>query len=83
MAEVKVTTSDIQHTIKRFLNWKAAGPDGIQNFWWKRFTSIHRILGSQFNQIINNAEQIPEFLTQGITYLKPKNKLSVQKFTDQ
>ncbi len=33
MTQVQITTSDIQQTIKRVLNWKAAGPDGIQNFW--------------------------------------------------
>jgi hypothetical protein len=73
MTQAQITISDIQQTIKRVLNWKAAGPDGIQNFWWKKFTSVHRILASQFNQMLKNPNRMPEFLTQGITYLKPKN----------
>ena len=54
-------------------NWKAAGPDKIQNFWYKKLTSTHEHLAKQITDVINNPDTFPDFLTEGITYIQPKS----------
>ena len=56
------------------ISWKAPGPDGINNFWITRFTATHSYLAHHFNQFIEDAGNISDFLVQGITYLLPKSQ---------
>jgi hypothetical protein len=55
------------------LNWKAPGRDQIPNFWLKKFTATHKHIATISNKLLE-ADQIPECLTAGITFLIPKNK---------
>ena len=55
-------------------NWKAAGCDGIPNFWLKQLTSLHPELTNVYNNILKNPEQTPEWLTKGVTFLIPKSE---------
>lgn len=73
MAKIEVRVEDISESLKRAHNWTAPGPDKVQNFWFKFFTSVHHPLAKIFNDLINNPEDIPQFLTFGVTYLKPKD----------
>lgn len=66
----------LKRTIDSTHNWKAPGIDNIHNFWYKKFTSTHRIITQHMNTIIQNPEAMPEFYTTGITYLLPKNELT-------
>lgn len=54
----------------RTSNWNAAGPDKIQNYWYKNFTSKH----VKICKMITEAVLYPEmtFLTEGSTYVLPK-----------
>jgi hypothetical protein len=72
MEHSRITTEKVSRLIAKTLNWKAPGPDGISNFWIKRFTATHSYLAHYFNQFMEDAGNIPEFLVQGITYLLPK-----------
>jgi hypothetical protein len=74
MEHSPVTTEQVSRLIARTLNWKARAPDGISNFWIKRFTTTHSYLTHYFNQFIEDKEKIPEFLVRGITYLLPKSQ---------
>ncbi|XP_050517228.1 uncharacterized protein LOC126891922 [Diabrotica virgifera virgifera] len=38
------TTEEVSNTIKELHNWKSPGPDGVQNFWLKKFWSVHERL---------------------------------------
>jgi hypothetical protein len=53
-------------------NWKSPGGDQIHNIWLKKFTCIHKCLLDHFNGFIRKPNTFPEFLANGITYLKPK-----------
>jgi len=75
-----VTTEQISRLIAKILNWKAPGTDGINDFWIKRFTATHSYLAHHFNQFMEGAENIPDFLVQGITYLLPKSQDSQDPF---
>ena len=41
-ARVKVSWEQLKKILKKILNWKASGPDGVQGFWLKNFTSLHK-----------------------------------------
>lgn len=70
----EITVKDVSTAIAKTHNWKAPGPEHVQNFWYKQFTSLHHKLAQCFTQVINSPEDMPLFLTKGITYMKPKSR---------
>jgi len=50
-------------------NWKSPGNDQIQNYWLKAFPSTHRHITKNFNEIIQEPEKAPDWLTADVTYL--------------
>lgn len=72
--DYKITLEDLTTVIKNTQNWKSPGTDQIQNFWYKQFTSTHKYLTIQINWVIENPQQMPQFLTYGKTYIQPKNR---------
>lgn len=69
----KITVNELTEIIKRTHNWKSPGSDKITNFWYKKLTSVHSKLVDIFNNILDEPDNIPHFLTEGITYVKPKS----------
>jgi hypothetical protein len=69
----QITTEDVQKVIIKTNNWKTPGPDHIQNYWRKRFTATHPYLAKQLSRLITNPHETPHFLTEGNTYLIPKD----------
>ncbi|KAI5748289.1 hypothetical protein M8J77_023892 [Diaphorina citri] len=69
-----ITMREVKDTLKKAANWKAPGPDGIQNYWLKYLTCIHIHLAEAYNQILKHPEHTPQWLTEGLTYLIPKNE---------
>ncbi|KAL1446751.1 hypothetical protein WDU94_005638 [Cyamophila willieti] len=69
MPDMRITIDDVTTHIKKTINWKAAGIDQIQNFWWKYFPSTHIYLMQFFNEYLDNPDSIPELLTKGKTVL--------------
>jgi len=54
-------------------NWKSPGNDQILNYWLKAFPATHRHITKNFTAIIEEPEKTPDWLTTGITYLRPKS----------
>lgn len=73
MNPIQFTVNDIREGAKHLSNWKAPGRDGLHNYWLKKFTACHQILALKFNEVLNNPQLFPRFLTQGHTYLIPKS----------
>ncbi|KAI5727844.1 hypothetical protein M8J77_007609 [Diaphorina citri] len=73
MNNIQISTLDILHAIKYTNNWKSPGTDHIHNYWLKHFTNVHPVLARQFQDCIVNPSLFPTFLTEGVTYLLPKN----------
>ena len=69
-----VTTKQVSRLIAKTLNWKALGTDAIIYLWIKRFAANHSYLAHHFNQFVEDAGNIPEFLVQGITQLLSKRQ---------
>ena len=68
-----VCAKDVAEALRTTLNWKAPGRDQIPNFWLKQLTATHRHITAIFNKLIED-DQIPEWLTAGVTFLTPKNE---------
>ena len=49
-------------------NWKAPGPDGLQRYWIKTFTSCHERIATQL-QLCLEMNETPDWLTTGKTAL--------------
>ena len=54
-------------------NWKAAGPDHVQEFWFKKATSLHPKLIQHLLECLN-AGAVPTWMTEGWTVLIMKDK---------
>ena len=49
-------------TKKKISNWKMLGHDGINGFWFKKFSSIHDRLAQEMNRYLQGAH-VPEWMT--------------------
>ncbi|KAL0841160.1 hypothetical protein ABMA28_014906 [Loxostege sticticalis] len=68
-----INVDEITAIINKTHNWKAAGVDSIQNFWFKKLYPFHEILAKQISDILKGNSVLPEFLTKGITFMLPKS----------
>ena len=53
-------------------DWKGAGVDNLQIYWWKHFSFTHNRLATYFSEIPHNPETSPEWFTFAKTTLAPK-----------
>lgn len=72
MMDVNILTDEIRISCSRSPNWKAPGLDKIHMFWLKYFSTLHPIISTLFNEIVNAPSNFPGFLAEGVTYLLPK-----------
>lgn len=69
-----IINSDVfDAAIKKLHNWKATGIDKIQNYWYKKLTSLHGKMLECINNFIIRPEDIPTYLCEGITFMKQKD----------
>ena len=54
-------------------NWKSPGPDLVQGFWLKNFSTLHERLRLQLKECLDS-EFVPSWLTRGRTTLFQKDK---------
>ena len=67
-----ISKDEITEAIKNFANWKSAGIDNLQNFWWSKFEAIHEKLTTSYNAMVDNPNSIPKWFTTERTTLIPK-----------
>ena len=67
-----VCEKEVADTLRTTLNWKAPGRDQTANFWLKQLTATHKHIAALFNKLVEE-DQIPKWLTAGVTFLIPKN----------
>ena len=63
--EFVVTEEELSKIVKKRKNWSAPGIDGVQNYWWKRFTSAQKALYKAFQQLQNEPSKIPKWFPLG------------------
>ena len=54
---VKITKGDVKRKLKSVPDWKRAGPDKIQGFWLKSFTTALEVLAT----FLNDAQRLGMF----------------------
>ena len=54
-------------------NWKSPGPDVVQGFWLKSFSSLHERIRLQLKECLDSGF-VPSWLTRGRTSLLQKDK---------
>jgi hypothetical protein len=78
-----VCEKDVAEALRTTPNWKAPGRDRMAIFWVKQLTATHKHIAALCNKLIEE-DQIPEWLTPGVTFLIPKKTgiLKIQIITD-
>ena len=70
--DVVIGVADVKGGIRRMTNWKAPGPDGVQGFWFKKFTSVHVAIAEGLQDCLQSGD-VPEWMTVGRTSLFMKD----------
>ena len=70
---IQITEKCIKKALKKLSNWKAPGPDFVQGFWIKNFTSLHAQLAKTLEKCLQEGE-VPQWMTRGRTVLIQKDK---------
>lgn len=69
MEEILITKQDVKEAVRKTHNWKAPGPDKVQNFWIKKLHASHEPLARAFSKAIDDPTSMPKYITEGVTYL--------------
>ena len=72
-ADLMITTEMVLKQAKKLPNWKYPGPDGVQGYWLKHFTTLHSRIANQINDMIVNGSEIPRWMTTSNTVLCQKD----------
>ena len=68
-----ITTGSLKKILGRMPNWKSPGPDLVQEFWLKNFSSLHERVRLQLKECLDSGF-VPSWLTTGRTSLLQKDK---------
>ena len=71
--KIDITTGSLKKILGRMPNWKSPGPDLVQGFWLKNFSSLHEIVRLQLKECLDSGF-VPSWLTRGRTSLLQKHK---------
>ena len=52
--KVDITKESLKKILGRMPNWKSPGPDLVQGFWLKNFSSLHVIVRSQLKECLDS-----------------------------
>ena len=71
--KIDITAGSLKKILGRMLNWKSPGPDLVQGFWLKNFSSLHERVRLQPKECLD-IRFVPSWLTRGTTLLLQKDK---------
>ena len=74
VSQFEITEEKLRKETSKRKNWTAPEIDGIQNYWWKKFTSAQKALAKSFTSLYQDTSRIPEWWPSGRTVLIPKTK---------
>ena len=69
-----ITTANLKKILGRMPNWKSPGPDLVQGFWLKSFSSLHERVSLQLKECLHSGF-VPRCLTRGRTSLLQKDQI--------
>lgn len=62
--DIHITLQDLRTGVRTMSNWKAAGPDHVQGFWFKKMTELHPRLQEFLHGGVRSGD-LPEWTTKG------------------
>ena len=68
-----ITTGSLKKILGRMPNWKSPGPDLVQGFWLKNFSSLHERVRLKLKEWLDSGS-VPSWLTRESTSLLQKDK---------
>ena len=71
--KIDITTGSLKKMLGWMPNWKSPGPDLVQGFWLKNFSSLHERVRLQLKECLDSGF-VPSCLTRGRTSLSQKDK---------
>ena len=57
--KIEITVEKVQKMVQKIPNWKAPGPDMVQDYWFKNFRSMYTRLKECYTDCLNNG-QVPK-----------------------
>ena len=60
--KIDITTGSLKKILGRIPNWKSPGPDLVQGFWLKNFSSLHERVRLQLKECLDSGFE-PSWLT--------------------
>ena len=75
--EIDTTTGSLKKILGRMPNWKSPGPDLVQGFWLRNFSSLHERVRLELKECLDSGF-VPSWLTEGRTSLLQKDKSKVK-----
>ena len=70
---IDITTGSLKKILGRIPNWKSPGPDLVQGFWSKKFSSLHERVRFQLKEFLDSGF-VPSWLTRERISLLQKDK---------
>ena len=70
--KIDITTGNLKKILGRIPNWKSPGPDLIQGFWLKSFSTLQEMVRLQPKECLDSG-LVPSWLTRGRTSLLQKD----------
>ena len=70
---VGINVEKIKKQFRKIPNWKAPARGGVQGYWIKNLSSLHKRVSSQMNGILMGEDDLPEWITHGRTVLYQKD----------
>ena len=70
--DLAIGVEEVKAGVRRMTNWKAPGPDGIQGFWFKKFSSLHGRMATGLQECLDQG-RVPKWMTLGRTSLFMKD----------
>ena len=71
--KINITTGSLKKRLGRMPNWKSSGPDLVQGFWLKNFSSLHERVRLKLKECLDSGF-VPSWLTRGRISLFQKDK---------
>lgn len=70
--DINITMEDIRTGVSKMANWKAAGPDLVQGYWFKKLPGLHPRLQLHLQDCVRQGN-VPEWMVKGRTVLIQKD----------
>ena len=70
--DIRISVENVKTAIRKMTNWKVPGPDCVQGYWFKRFSSLHSRLTEHLQACVVVGD-VPTWMTKEKTTLIQKD----------